>query len=362
MYKNSDAHRDLSNLEHAWETSSANLENPKCLASKKPQCSMDLSANQSRRRNREASTSSKRSQKQSRTSVQTEVAINPQHMFSLQAPLRLMHSLCISFAAYWLVVLSCTCLAAPFPRTHKKIIMILASGETSEEWRTVTSLLVMSWYIDVALQFYRCSTLAFRSSCAFLILQFVSLSTPLGLKLCNSGKAVPVLVRMSSISSSFLARDSAIKPWPMKPRLRVVFILRLLEPSTDGLETTRIFEIVHLFSPLPSTFLLFINLPENMFFTNKFYSPTTDLPEVLSYMLGFAMCDLPESSCRIFLEKPDRAILPQPICRKCCQLQWEWPFTTFLTLPSRMLKKRRHIYSKKKDLLEGLAFTLGFAS
>ena len=32
MYKNSDAHRDLSNLEHAWETSSANFENPKCLA------------------------------------------------------------------------------------------------------------------------------------------------------------------------------------------------------------------------------------------------------------------------------------------------------------------------------------------
>ena len=110
---------------------------------------------------------------------------------------------------------------------------------------------------------------------------------------------------MSSISSSFLARDSAIKPWPMKPRLRVVFILWLLEPITDGLETTRIFEIVHLSSPLPSTFLLFINLPENMFFTNKFYSPTTDLPEVLSYILGFAMYDLPESSCRVFLEKPE---------------------------------------------------------
>ena len=33
MYKNSDAHRDLNNnLEHAWGTSSANFENPKCLA------------------------------------------------------------------------------------------------------------------------------------------------------------------------------------------------------------------------------------------------------------------------------------------------------------------------------------------
>ena len=33
MYKNSDAHRDLNNnLGHAWGTSSANFENPKCLA------------------------------------------------------------------------------------------------------------------------------------------------------------------------------------------------------------------------------------------------------------------------------------------------------------------------------------------
>ena len=101
--------------------------------------------------------------------------------------------------------------------------------------------------------------------------------------------------------------------------------------STDGLETTRIFEIGHLSSLLRPTFLLFINLPENVFFTNKFYSPTTDLPEVLSYILGFAMYDLPESSCRIFLEKPDGAILPQPIGRKCCKLQWKWQFTTFLT-------------------------------
>ena len=118
--------------------------------------------------------------------------------------------------------------------------------------------------------------------------------------------------------------------------------------STDGLETTRIFEIGHLSSLLRPTFLLFINLPENVFFANKFYSPTTDLPEVLSYILGFAMYDLPESSCRIFLEKPDGAILPQPICRTCCKLQWEWQVTTFLTLPSRVVKNRRHIYSKKR--------------
>ena len=67
------------------------------------------------------------------------------------------------------------------------------------------------------------------------------------------------------------------------------------------------------------------------------------------------MYDLPESSCRVFLEKPDRAILPQLICRKCCKLNcsWEWQFTTFLTLPSRMLKKRRHIYSKKRIFRKG---------
>ena len=39
--------------------------------------------------------------------------------------------------------------------------------------------------------------------------------------------------------------------------------------STDGLETTRIFEIGHLSSLLRPTFLLFINLPENVFFTKK---------------------------------------------------------------------------------------------
>ena len=61
--------------------------------------------------------------------------------------LRLMHSSCISFDTHWLVVLSCTCFAAPFPKDSlpkkKMMMMILTSGETSGEWRTVTSPLVM---------------------------------------------------------------------------------------------------------------------------------------------------------------------------------------------------------------------------
>ena len=59
--------------------------------------------------------------------------------------LRLMHSSCISFATHWLVVLSCTCFAAPFPKDslQKKMMMILTSGETSGERRTVASPLVM---------------------------------------------------------------------------------------------------------------------------------------------------------------------------------------------------------------------------
>ena len=132
---------------------------------------------------------------------------------------------------------------------------------------------------------------------------------------------------------------------------RVVFILWLLEPlRTDWrpLESSRLgIGLPHFHK---HSFSLLTLLKMCFYLINY---PTTDLPEVLSYILGFAMYDLPESSCRVFLEKPDRAILPQPICRKCCKLQWEWQFTTFLTLLSRVLKKRRHIYSKKRIFQKG---------
>ena len=87
------------------------------------------------------------------------------------------------------------------------------------------------------------------------------------------------------------------------------------------------------------TFTNFTNLPENVFFTD----------DVLPQRIGSAVIHI--GICA-FLNLPaefswknqteTELFFPQWICRKCCKLQWECQFTTFLTLPSRVVKKRRH--------------------
>ena len=81
-----------------------------------------------------------------------------------------------------------------------------------------------------------------------------------------------------------------------------------------------------------------------MFFTNKFYSPTTDLPEVLPYILGFATYDLPESSSRVFLEKPDhnRSVGNAVNCSGNGHLRpfWLFPHECSKNVDTSILKKR----------------------
>ena len=84
----------------------------------------------------------------------------------------------------------------------------------------------------------------------------------------------------------------------------------------DGVETTRIcgmccillfiFPYFTLYRHFPEhSTHTFLNLPRNLFFGNKFYSPTTDPAEVWSLLLEIAVYDLPqssfpESSCQAF--------------------------------------------------------------